>query len=118
MAILVANISSGKGTLAHVSKIIDEVEWEKIFLISNESGKTDFKPNKRSEFIIIDENRHTSDITEDIYKKLKGKILDTEVAFNMISGNGKEHMATLSALLKLGLGIRLIAYTKEGVREL
>jgi hypothetical protein len=27
-------------------------------------------------------------------------------------------MATLSALLKLGLGIRLMAYTKEGVREI
>jgi len=118
MAILVANVSSGKGTLAHVSKVIDGAEWEKIFLIANESGKANFKPNKKAEFIVIDENKHTSDLTEDIYKKLKGKILDTEVAFNMISGNGKEHMAALSALLKLGLGIRLIAYTKEGVREL
>jgi hypothetical protein len=70
------------------------------------------------EFIIIDKNKHTSDITEDIFRKLKGRIKDTEVALNMISGDGKEHMATLSALLKLGLGIRLMAYTKEGVREI
>ena len=40
-----------------------------------------------------------------------------ETAVNLISGDGKEHMALLSALLKLGVGIRLIALTKEGVKE-
>ena len=41
-----------------------------------------------------------------------------EVAVNIVSGNGKEHMAIISALLKLGVGIRLMAVTKDGVREL
>jgi len=40
------------------------------------------------------------------------------VALNLVSGNGKEHMAILSALLKLGIGVRLMAVTKDGVREL
>ncbi|MBW2992537.1 hypothetical protein KY345_04940 [Candidatus Woesearchaeota archaeon] len=118
MTCLIANISSGKGTLAHVSRVIDEIEWEKIFLIATKEARNVFKPNKKVEYVLIDENKHTPEIIEDIYSKLKGKILDTEVALNMISGNGKEHMATLSALLKLGLGVRLIALTKEGVREL
>jgi hypothetical protein len=118
MTYLVANLSSGKGTLAHVSKVIEGVEWTGIFLITDEQGRDSFKPAKKAEFIIIDGNKHTAEITEEISKKLKGKIKDTEVALNMISGDGKEHMATLSALLKLGLGIRLIAYTKEGVKEI
>lgn len=118
MACLIANISSGKGTLAHVSKVIDELEWDKVFLIATKEGKNLFRSGKKAEYIIIDENKHTTDIIQDICSKLRGKILDTEVALNMISGNGKEHMATLSALLKLGLGIRLIALTKEGVREI
>lgn len=118
MTCLIANISSGKGTLAHVDKVIEANEWEKIFLIATKEAKAVFKPSKKAEFIIIDENKHTADIIEDIYNKLKGKIVDTEVALNMISGNGKEHMATLSAILKLGMGVRLMALTKEGVREI
>ena len=46
------------------------------------------------------------------------KIKDSEVAVNFVSGTGKEHMALLSALLKLGIGIRLLALTKEGVTEI
>ena len=49
---------------------------------------------------------------------LKDKISDTEVAVNVISGTGKEHMAIISAILKMGLGIRLIALTKDGVEEI
>jgi len=36
----------------------------------------------------------------------------------MTSGSGKEHMALLSALLKLGLGIRLVSFTNNGIKEL
>ena len=44
--------------------------------------------------------------------------LITEAAVNLISGNGKEHMAVISALMKLGLGIRLIALTPNGIKEI
>ena len=36
---------------------------------------------------------------------------------NFVSGMGKEHMALISALLKLGVGIRLMALTKNGIEE-
>jgi hypothetical protein len=49
---------------------------------------------------------------------LKDKIKGTEVALNLVSGTGKEHMAILAALLKLGVGIRLVALTKEGFKEI
>ena len=49
---------------------------------------------------------------------LSEKIVGTEVALNMISGTGKEHMALLSAVLKSGLGVRIVANTVEGMKEL
>ena len=51
-------------------------------------------------------------------KNLKGKIKDPEIDINFISGTGREHMALMSALLKLGVGIRLKALTKEGAEEI
>ena len=69
-------------------------------------------------FVVVDFQKPVSELIEDIRKSLDGKIYDLDVALNMVSGTGKEHMAILSALLKLGLGIRLMAVTKNGVVEL
>jgi hypothetical protein len=35
-------------------------------------------------------------------------LLDTDVAVNLVSGEGAQHMALLAAILQLGLGIRLV----------
>ncbi len=118
MPILIACLSTGKGTWGHVSRLISESNWDKVYLITNEFGKENFTKDEKSEFIIIDSNKGLKELTEDIQASLKDKIKDTEVALNLISGTGKEHMAILSALLKLGLGIRLTALTKEGVEEI
>ena len=118
MTSLVACLSSGKGTWAHVAKLIEEQEWDNIFLITNDFGVQNFKPGKKVNYILIDANKYLSEITKDIRNQLDKKIPDTEIALNMISGSGKEHMALLAALLKLGLGIRLIAYTPNGIKEI
>jgi len=117
MTSLIACLLSGKGTWAHVARLIEEQEWDKIFLVTDEFGKENFKPRKEAEYIMVNIEKHVPDLTEDIRKQLEGKIFDTEVALNFISGTGKEHMALLSAVLKLGLGIRLVALTTEGVKE-
>jgi hypothetical protein len=117
MTSLVACLSSGKGTWAHISKLIEEQEWDSIFLITNDFGVQNFKPEKAVNYILIDSNKFLSEIAKDIKSQLEGKIKDLEVAVNLISGNGKEHMATISALTKLGLGIRLIALTPDGIKE-
>jgi hypothetical protein len=51
-------------------------------------------------------------------KKLKGKFNGTEVGLTIASGNGKEHMALISALINLPVGIRFAALTKEGIIDL
>ena len=118
MTDLVACLSSGGKSWAHVERLIKEENWEKIFLITNDFGKKNFKSEKNIEFIVVDFQKPVFELIEDIKNGLKGKIADLEVALNIVSGNGKEHMAILSALLKLGVGIRLIAVTKDGVKEL
>jgi len=118
MTDLIAGLSSGEKSWAHLERLIKEQDWQNVFLITNESGKRNFKSQKQIEFIVVDFQKPIFELIEDIKKGLKGKLKDLEVALNLVSGNGKEHMAILSALLKLGVGIRLMAVTKDGVREL
>src|SRR3989344_8086029 len=117
MTTLIACLSTGKGTWGHVSRIIEDEKWEKVFLITNEFGKENFQQTKNTELIIIDSNKGLRELQKDIIEQLKDKV-EGEIALNIVSGTGKEHMALLSALLKLGLGIRLIALTKDGVEEI
>ncbi len=118
MTDLIACLSSGDKSWAHVARLIKEEDWKRVFLITNESGKKNFKAEKNADFIVVDFQKPVFELIEDIRKGLKGKITDLEVALNIVSGTGKEHMAILSALLKLGVGVRLMAVTKDGVREL
>ena len=118
MTDLIACLSSGEKSWGHVARLIKEQGWAKIFLITNDYGRKNFKTEKNVEFIVVDKQKPVFELIEDIRKGLKGKITDLEVALNIVSGTGKEHMAILSALLKLGVGVRLMAVTKDGVREL
>lgn len=118
MTDLVACLSSGEKSWAHVARLINGMEWKNIFLITNDFGKENFKSDKKINFIAVDFQKPVFELIEDIKKGLKGKITDLEVALNLVSGSGKEHMAILSALLKLGVGVRLMAVTKEGIKEL
>lgn len=118
MAELIACLSTGKGTWGHVSRLIQDGNWEKVFLVTNAFGRENFTSEKESEFIVIDPNRGLEELRDDIYDHLKDKIKSAEVGLNLVSGTGKEHMALVSAVLKLGVGIRLVALTKEGVQEI
>ena len=115
---LVACLSTGKGTWGHVARMIADAQWDKVFLITNEFGRENFTTaGKATELIVIDANKGLDEIIGTLKEQLKGKIPDTEVAVNLVSGSGKEHMAILSALLQSGLGLRFFALTKDGVKE-
>jgi hypothetical protein len=118
MTDLIACLSVGKGTWGHVARLIEEQEWSKVYLIANNLAKEKFSIKSNTEFIIVDSEKPLVELSEDIRKALYGRISDMEVAINLISGTGKEHMAILSAVLKLGLGVRMIALTKEGIKEI
>ncbi len=119
MGCLVACLSTGKGTWVHVSKLLNYEEFDKIFLITNDFGKQNFKnSNAKIELVVIDDNADLEFIRDDIKNKLKGKLSGTEVALNLFSGSGKEHMALVSAIIQLGFGFRLFSYSNDSVKEL
>ncbi len=117
MTELIACLSEETGAREHLRRLINQQDWEKVIVISTKSSKEGFNVNKNVEFIIIDNKKFLPELVKEIKDNLSQKIKGIEVGLNIISGSGKEHMALLSALLKLGLAIRLVALTKEGVKE-
>jgi len=114
---LVALLSSGKGSWAQVSGLMKHGEWDKIVLIGDEFAK-DFTHDKEFEFVKVDLNKKLKDLRDELSEKLKGKFDSMEVALSIASGDGKEHMALVSALLNLPLGVRFAALTKDGILDL
>ncbi len=114
---LVALLSSGKGTWAQVAGLLSHGDWEKVILVGDDFAKQ-FTHEKKFEFIQIDLNKKLKDLRDEFSQKLKGKFQGMEVALSIASGDGKEHMALVSALISLPVGIRFAALTKDGVIDL
>jgi len=110
---LIALLSSGKGSWGQVSGLAKHGEWDNIILIGNEFARK-FSLEKKYEFIEIKEGS-VVEMKQDILEKVKNKIKGIEVAVSIASGSGKEHMALISALLRIPVGIRLVALTKDGI---
>ncbi len=115
MTELVALLSTGEGTWAQVAGIIKQGEWDNIILLGNEFAKK-FQIEKNTPNIFIELKSHRLvELKQEILDKLRGKIKGTEVALSIASGDGKEHMAIISALLSLPVGVRFTALTKDGI---
>ncbi|MBN1175827.1 hypothetical protein JXA48_04245 [Candidatus Woesearchaeota archaeon] len=108
MTQLVAILGTGKGSWAHVSKLVRQGEFEEVVLITNNFGKEKFSLDADTSFIVVDFEQPIHVLLDTFLKELRPKLKGTEVALNMVSGSGNEHMALLSALLKLGMAIRLV----------
>jgi hypothetical protein len=117
MTELIACLSTGKGTWSHLSKLIADQSFERIFLITNQFGSEKFTPRNNTELIVLDLTQPLPTLVKEIKKNLQQKITGTEVALNLTSGTGKEHMAVLSAVLKLGVAIRLVDLVDNKVEE-
>jgi ERCC4-related helicase len=114
---LLALLSSGEGTWGQVAGLIKFGEWDRIIVVGDEDAKK-FSAEKKFDFVKIDLSKKLKELKEEFGKKLKGKFDGTEVALSIASGDGKEHMALISALLNLPVGIRFAALTKEGIIDL
>jgi len=114
---LVALLSSGKGTWAQVAGLMKQGTWDKILIIGDDFAKS-FTHEKPFEFIKVNLNQRIKDLKEEFKKKLEGKFEGMEVALSLASGDGKEHMALVSALINLPVGIRFMALTKDGILDL
>lgn len=114
---LIALLSTGKGSWGQVSGLMKYGEWDNVILLGSDFAKK-FTSDKKFEFISVDLNKRIKDLKDEFSKKLKGKINGIEVALSIASGEGKEHMALISALINLPVGIRFAVLTKEGVIDL
>ena len=111
---LIAMLGKGEGTWAQVSGLMKYGDWDKIVLVGEDFAK-DFTHEKKFEFVKVDFNKKIVELREELSKKLKGKFDGMEVACSIASGEGKEHMALVSALINLPVGVRFVALTKAGV---
>ena len=110
MPTLIACLSSGKGTWTEVNKLINSQPWDKVFLITNQFGKENYSVNnEKIELIVIDTFKEIPELVKVIKSNLNGRIKDFEVALNLVSGSGNEHMALLEAIMELGLNFRLVS---------
>lgn len=93
--------------------------FEKTYLICNSWTLQNFKNEQPNLCLIpVDDTQNLPLMIQALVASLKNQIVDTEAAVNLYSGTGKEHMAILAALLKLGLGIRLVTVQNDQVVEL
>ncbi len=110
MPTLLACLSTGKGTWSEVTKLMQAQPWTAVYLITNQFGKDNFTvlPEHVQLLVLNPDADSIEMMVSQITKQLKGKISDFEVALNIVSGSGKEHMALLEAVLELGLNFRLV----------
>ena len=110
---LIALLGTGQGTWGQVAGVINHGDWDNIILLGDNFAKQ-FNNQKDFEFIEIKTNS-ILELKDEIMQKLQGKTKGTEVALSIASGDGKQHMALISALLSLPVGIRFTVLTKDGL---
>ncbi|MEK6819805.1 MAG: hypothetical protein AABY03_01230 [Nanoarchaeota archaeon] len=114
---LIALLSKDEENWGQVSGLINHGEWEKVIILGDASAKK-FSHKSKFEFIQVDLGNKIQFLKDEFAKKLQGKISGMETALSIASGDGKEHMALISALINLPVGIRFAALTKDGVIDL
>ncbi|MDP3917136.1 MAG: hypothetical protein Q8Q42_02505 [Nanoarchaeota archaeon] len=116
MTELIAFLSTGKGTWGHVNRILPGINgetWNNVILLTNDFGIQNFKQQDGVELVKLETKIGVKELADEIQSKLKDKIKGMEIAVNFVSGDGREHMALISALMKMGIGFRLITLDKD-----
>jgi hypothetical protein len=119
MVQFVTILSTGKGTWQEVASLINKPEFDEIYILTNGFGKDKFTnlPDKKLEVFAFDFEKEIDLLAKDFHSALKGYIKFGDIAVNISSGSGKEHMALFSALMKLGVGIRFVTIKNNNVFE-
>ena len=118
MTDLVACLGTGKGTWTSVLKLAARSEFENVFLIVNDWTRNNLKLERPGLHLITVSSEAGTIITRDmIISQMKGRTRGFEVAVNIDSGTGREHAAMITALMKLGLALRFVAWENEKIEE-
>jgi len=118
MASLMTCLGAGKGTWVPVIQLMESTTWENIFLIMPEFFADKYMPKTGNiTKIVIDDTKEIDVLAEEIKKEIDGKVFG-DLALNIGSGGGKEHMAMIASLLKAGCGFRLVIMKDNQMKEL
>lgn len=111
---LVAFLGEDEENWGQVTGLLNHGEWEKAIIIKTKSALKYSHP-KITETVIVDSTKPLTELKEIITKEMKNKLSGFDANVSIASGNGKEHMALISALLSVPVGIRLVVFTKKGI---
>ncbi len=112
---LVAFLGDDKENWGQITALINRTDADGIILIKNKSAEA-FPANEKCEVINVNSEKPLVELKKEIMDKLKIKIeREFDVCLSIASGNGKEHMALLAALLSIPVGVRFVIYTKNGI---
>ena len=113
-----AFIGDDKENWGQVTALLNRLEYEKCILVKSNKAN-DFPAPENSRILEIRSDLPLLEMKDYMIEKMKPLLSgDFEVSLSLASGNGKEHMALVSALLNIPVGIKLVVYTKEGVQFL
>jgi hypothetical protein len=117
MVSLIVLVSSGKGTFGYVNQLLNQNSFDKIYLICNPFSYEKFDIDSTKAVKLKYEEKKIEESFKKISEFLKKEIKDFEVALNIFSGTGIEHMALISAVLRAGLGVRFIYIEDKEIKE-
>ena len=111
----VAFVGKDQESWGQIKALMNHLDCEKIFVVKNKEV-SGFPSNSKTIFIDVDSKKPLLELKKDIMENLRSKLSkEFEVCLSVASGTGKEHMALISALLSIPVGIRLVVYTEKGV---
>lgn len=113
---LVAYLGKDKENWGQITALMNRMQdCERVVLVKDKDI-AGFPRNDKCVEVSVNSAQPLIELKEDMMNKLRDKVSgDFEVAVSLASGGGKEHMALISALLCLPVGIRLVVFTKSGV---
>jgi len=113
---LVAYLGKDKENWGQITALMNKMQdCDRVVLVKDKEV-SGFPKNERCVEISVNSAQPLTELKEEIMNKIRERVSgDFEVAVSLASGGGKEHMALISALLCLPVGIRLVVFTKNGV---
>jgi hypothetical protein len=114
----VAFIGTDEHAWGQITALLHRLDYEKAILVVDKEVRN-YPQNEKCHIITLDTSHPLLTLQTELRDKLQ-KVIggEFEVALSLASGTGKDHMALLSALLNLPVGVKLVVYTKEGVQFL
>ncbi len=112
---LVACVGADRENWGQITALMNRMECERIILIAGKDVN-DFPTNEKCVVLEVESAAPLLEMKRSLVDRLRPLLIkEFEVALSLASGTGKEHMALVSALLSIPVGIRLVVYTKQGV---